>query len=93
LQSARRGQTTKLNRNNRADESIFPQKPAGILGYKKATNNQRVGTTFFQGRMGLEWAAFLLSIWKLLVMLEYLSSLSVLAAVLFYFSESGDRTK
>jgi uncharacterized protein YjbI with pentapeptide repeats len=41
----------------------------------------------------LEWAAFLLSNWKLLEVLEYLSSLSVLAAVLFYFSESGDRIK
>jgi hypothetical protein len=41
----------------------------------------------------LEYAAFLLSNWKFLEVLEYLSSLSVLAAVLFYFSESGDRTK
>lgn len=40
-----------------------------------------------------EWAAYFLSNWKFLEVLEYLSSLSVLVAVLFYFSESGDRTK
>ncbi len=40
-----------------------------------------------------EWVAYFLSNWKFLEVLEYLSSLSVLVAVLFYFSESGDRTK
>jgi uncharacterized protein YjbI with pentapeptide repeats len=40
-----------------------------------------------------EWAAFFLSNWKFLEMLEYLSSLGVLVAVIFYFSESGDRAK
>lgn len=42
---------------------------------------------------GLEWLAYFLSNWKFLEVLEYMSSLSVLVAVLFYFSESGDRTK
>jgi uncharacterized protein YjbI with pentapeptide repeats len=36
--------------------------------------------------------AYFLSNWKFLEVLEYLGSLSVLVAVLFYFSESGDRT-
>jgi len=40
-----------------------------------------------------EWAAFLLSNWKFLEVLEYLGSLSVLVAVILYVSESGDRTK
>ena len=40
-----------------------------------------------------EWAAYTLSNWKFLEVLEYLGSLSVLVAVLFYFSESGDRAK
>lgn len=48
---------------------------------------------FSKMEWALEWAAFFLSNWKFLEVLEYLSSLSVLAAVLFYFSESGDRTK
>jgi hypothetical protein len=40
-----------------------------------------------------EWAAFGLSRWSFLEALEYLSSLSVLIGVIFYFSESGDRVK
>src|ERR1700738_1027930 len=40
-----------------------------------------------------EWAAFALSNWAFLEVLEYLSSFSVLIAVIFYFSESGDRIK
>lgn len=42
---------------------------------------------------GSEWLAYFLSNWKFLEVLEYLGSLSVLVAVLFYFSESADRTK
>jgi hypothetical protein len=40
-----------------------------------------------------EWVAFALSRWSFLEVLEYLGSFSVLVAVLFYFSESGDRIK
>ena len=40
-----------------------------------------------------EWAAFALSNWAFLEMLEYLGTFSVLVAVIFYFSESGDRVK
>lgn len=40
-----------------------------------------------------QWIAFLLSNWTLLEILEYLGSFSVLIAVIFYFSESGDRIK
>lgn len=40
-----------------------------------------------------EWVAYLLSNWRFLEVLEYLGSFSVLAAVLFYFSESGNRIK
>src|SRR5215469_6131904 len=42
---------------------------------------------------GWDWLAYWLSNWKFLEVLEYMSSLSVLVAVLFYFSESGDRLK
>ncbi|MGA2131289.1 MAG: pentapeptide repeat-containing protein [Bryobacteraceae bacterium] len=41
----------------------------------------------------LEWCAYFLSRWAFLEVLEYLSVLSVLFAVIFYFSESGDRKK
>jgi hypothetical protein len=40
-----------------------------------------------------EWGAFVLSNWSFLEVLEYLGSFSVLIAVIFYFSESGDRVK
>src|SRR5580658_973234 len=41
----------------------------------------------------LQWTAYYLSRWALLEVLEYLSVLSVLVAVIFYFTESGDRQK
>ena len=41
----------------------------------------------------LQWTAYYLSRWALLEVLEYLSILSVLVAVITYFSESGDRVK
>jgi hypothetical protein len=40
-----------------------------------------------------EWTAFALSKWAFLEVLEYLGTFSVLVAVIFYFSESGDRIK
>lgn len=40
-----------------------------------------------------EWAAYALSKWSFLQVLEYLGRLSVLVGVIFYFSESGDRVK
>jgi hypothetical protein len=40
-----------------------------------------------------QWTAYYLSRWAFLDVLEYLGSLSVLVAVVFYFSESGDRRK
>ena len=40
-----------------------------------------------------DWVAFFLSRWSFLEVLEYLGRFSVLVAVIFYFSESGDRIK
>src|SRR5579884_1941374 len=40
-----------------------------------------------------EWLAYVLSRWSFLEVLEYLGSFSILIAVIFYFSESGDRLK
>ena len=40
-----------------------------------------------------EWLAYLLSRWSFLEVLEYMGSFSILIAVIFYFSESGDRLK
>ncbi len=40
-----------------------------------------------------DWLAFALSRWSFLEVLQYLGSFSVLVAVIFYFSEAGDRIK
>jgi uncharacterized protein YjbI with pentapeptide repeats len=40
-----------------------------------------------------DWLAYVLSQWSFLEVLEYLGSFSILIAVIFYFSESGDRLK
>ncbi len=42
---------------------------------------------------GWEWVAFCLGNWSFLEVLEYLGRFSVLVAVIFYYSESGDRIK
>jgi hypothetical protein len=49
---------------------------------------------FFHGpEWVLQWTAYYLSRWALLEVLEYLGVFSVLIAVIFYFSEAGDRIK
>lgn len=40
-----------------------------------------------------EWSAFYLSHWKFLHVVNYLRTFGILVAVIFYFSESGDRLK
>ncbi len=40
-----------------------------------------------------DWLAYVLSRWSFLEVLEYMGSFSILVAVIFYFSESGDRLK
>ena len=40
-----------------------------------------------------DWIAFLLSCWSFLEVLDYLGSFSILVAVIFYFTESGNRIK
>src|ERR1700684_4503168 len=50
-------------------------------------------TPFWAFEWILAWVAFALSRWAFLDVLEYLEGFSVLIAVVFYFSESGDRLK
>ena len=57
------------------------------------TIRQRWAAPFFALEWVWEWAAFLLSNWTFLEVLEYLSSLSVLVAVILFFSESDSRLK
>jgi hypothetical protein len=56
-------------------------------------NCSRLALPFHALEWLLQWLAFYLSRWALLEVLEYLSVLSVLVAVIFYFTESGDRQK
>jgi Pentapeptide repeats (9 copies) len=58
-----------------------------------ARQNHVWSVAFFAFDWFWEWVAYFLGNWKFLEVLEYLGSFSVLVAVLFYFSESGDRTK
>ena len=50
-------------------------------------------TPFFYVEWIWEWVAYALSRWTFVEVLEYLSTLSLLVAVFFYFNESGDRVK
>jgi len=59
----------------------------------KSRENSRWALPFIAFEWIWEWAAFGLSNWHFLEVLEYLGSFSVLVAVIFYYSESGDRIK
>ena len=60
---------------------------------QESTTRHALALPFVALEWSLDWVAYFLSNWKLLEVLEYLGSLSVLVAVIFYFSESSDRTK
>jgi uncharacterized protein YjbI with pentapeptide repeats len=60
---------------------------------KRETIRHAWTTPFWLLEWTFEWVAFALSRWSFLDVLEYLEGFSVLIAVIFYFSESGDRLK
>jgi uncharacterized protein YjbI with pentapeptide repeats len=60
---------------------------------KKESIRHRWTLPFWTVEWFFEWLAFALSRWTFLDVLEYLEGFSVLIAVIFYFSESGDRLK
>ena len=60
---------------------------------RRASSRHGGWLPFIAAEWTCEWMAFGLSNWAFLEVLEYLSSFSVLIAVIFYFSESGDRVK
>jgi len=66
-------------------------RPHSWSEYKQ--NCSPIALPFHALEWSLEWTAYYLSRWALLEVLEYLSVLSVLVAVIFYFTESGDRQK
>ena len=68
------------------------ERPLGWALYRTSTK-RRWMVPFLAIEWMWEWIAHLLSNWAFLEALEYLSSLGVLVAVVFYFTESGDRLK
>jgi hypothetical protein len=60
---------------------------------RKAQTRYRWALPFIALEWVWEWIAYALSNWTFLEVLDYLETFSVLIAVIFYFSESGDRVK
>ena len=70
---------------------VEPERPAPWRAY---TAGKHAGLTpFLAVEWSFAWIAYGLSHWSFLEVLEYLGSFSILVAVIFYFSESGDRLK
>lgn len=65
----------------------------GVWGQHRQRIRSRWALPFHAFEWTLQWLAYFLGQWALLEVLEYLGSLSVLIAVVFYFAESGDRIK
>jgi Pentapeptide repeats (8 copies) len=71
----------------------IPRERPRTWSEQRSATRSAVALPFVALEWSLDWVAHFLSNWKLLEVLEYLGSLSVLVAVIFYFSESGDRVK
>src|SRR5271155_2709241 len=69
------------------------KKPLSWAEHKAAVGVHSSLLPFHAIEWTLAWTAYYLSRWAFLEVLEYLGILSVLIAVIFYFSESGDRQK
>src|SRR4030088_3570015 len=59
----------------------------------KETSGLRWLLPFHAVEFACQWAAYYLAHWAFLEVLEYLGIFSVLIAIIFYFSEAGDRKK
>ena len=71
---------------------IRKERPAAWSERKQQTKHAWV-LPFVAMEWVWEWIAYALSNWTFLEVLDYLETFSVLIAVIFYFSESGDRVK
>jgi len=69
------------------------ERPAAWKIRNQAAARWKWTTPFIAIEWGFEWLAYILSHWSFLEVLEYLGTFSVLVAIVFYFSESGNRTK
>jgi hypothetical protein len=71
----------------------LPRERPAAWSIKKQSIRRRWLIPFVAFEWMWDWVAFLLSRWSFLEVLEYLGTFSVLIAVIFYFSEAGDRIK
>jgi hypothetical protein len=93
---AKRHQNVRNNRHNHADKAMIihhPRPRPEPLQAQAAKLISKWALPFLTIEWTSDWAAYLLSRWSFLAVLEYLGSFSVLVAVIFYFGESGDRVK
>jgi Pentapeptide repeats (8 copies) len=67
------------------------QRPAAWKEYR--TSRPRFLLPFHAIEWACDWTAYYLAHWAFLEVLEYLGVFSVLIAIVFYFSEAGDRKK
>jgi hypothetical protein len=67
------------------------ERPPAWKEYRKTTPRWLV--PFHAMEWACDWTAYYLAHWAFLEVLEYLGVFSVLIAIIFYFSEAGDRTK
>jgi hypothetical protein len=67
------------------------QRPAGWKEYR--TSRSVFLLPFHAIEWACDWTAYYLAHWAFLEVLEYLGVFSVLIAIVFYFSEAGDRRK
>jgi hypothetical protein len=68
------------------------ERPEG-WGERRAKAGHGWAVPFVWVEYKMDWVAYALGNWAFLEVLEYLGSFGVLIAVIFYFSESGDRLK
>jgi hypothetical protein len=71
---------------------VRTEKPASWKEWRTRVSHAWV-LPFAAIEYAMECMAYALSNWRFLEVLEYLSRFGVLVAVVFYFAESGDRTK
>ena len=76
-----------------ADEDTRTQRTARGVGRIPRKSKHAWAKPFLAVEWIWEWIAYALSNWTFLEVLDYLETFSVLIAVIFYFSESGDRVK
>lgn len=68
------------------------RRPSSWVEHRQSIRH-RWALPFYGIEWAFQWVAYFLSRWAFLEVVEYLGILSVLFAVIFYYSEAGDRRK